>query len=68
MKWLLITAVLNSPMVYDDEVTCLKARNAISKLEQMAVCIPKGTNQSDESFKKFQGMLQSFANGMKETN
>ena len=69
MKWLLITSMLSSPMVYGDEETCKKAMSAIvQSTADTAVCIPRGEDQSEQSFKRFQRMFQSFSEGMKETN
>ena len=66
MKWLLITTMLNSPMVYKEEKTCIAAMNSIIEMtDNTAVCIPQGEDKSEESFKRFQKMLNSFSQGMK---
>jgi len=48
MKWLLISMMLNNPMVYADEATCNKAVKAISKMDPEAVCIPAGVDEGEE--------------------
>jgi hypothetical protein len=66
MKWLLITAALNTQMVYDEEAVCRAAAFEIMRgLQQNATCIPQGADKSEESFKRFSKMLQSFSEGMK---
>ena len=47
MKFLLITAVLNNPLVYSSQDVCEDAIRELRKLDSSAVCIPAGEVQLD---------------------
>jgi|TARA_B110000093_G_C12855115_1_gene361023 hypothetical protein len=44
--YLLITMLVNDPIVYNDKATCLEAMNALQQMQEQAVCIPKGNYQT----------------------
>ena len=67
MKWLLISTMLSNPMTYGDKATCIEAMDALNErdIRKTAVCIPKGEDPSEQSFERFQKILNSFSQGMK---
>jgi hypothetical protein len=66
MKWLLISMMLNNPMVYADEATCNKAVKAISKMDPEAVCIPAGVDEGEERAQMIRKFLKAMTDSMEQ--
>ncbi|MEK9697950.1 MAG: hypothetical protein VW270_19435 [Candidatus Poseidoniales archaeon] len=66
MKWLLISMMLNNPMVYADEATCNKAVKAIAKMDPDAVCIPAGVDKGEENAQMIRKFLKAFSASIKK--
>jgi hypothetical protein len=66
MKWLLISMMLNNPMVYADEATCNKAVKAIAKMDPDAVCIPAGVDKGEENAQMIRKFLKAFSDSMEK--
>ena len=64
MKWLLISMMLNNPMVYADEATCNKAVKAIAKMDSKAVCIPAGIDEGEERAEMVKKFLKAMTESM----
>ena len=60
MKWMLITAILYNPVVYDSEATCKVALEELNNVDYAAACIPAGdyTSETDAIFDKFFDMVE----------
>lgn len=64
MKFLLISMLLNNPMVYADEATCNKAVVAIAKMDPEAVCIPAGIDEGEERAQMVRKFLKAMTESM----
>ena len=44
--YLLITMLMQDPIVYNDKATCMEAQQALGQMDEQAVCIPAGNYQT----------------------
>jgi len=60
MKWMLITAILYNPVIYDNEDTCKVALEELNNVDYAAACIPAGnyTSETDAIFDQFFDMVE----------
>ena len=63
MKWMLITAMLSNPVVYDNQSVCEQALDQIQTKDKGAICIPWGN-----TFERMEmdNMMNSFVALVKE--